>query len=162
MAAKKTARSSESVDWYLISIDRLKQIGLIVFLILLAAGSWWFVRRERGNPRTNAESAIADARQAINTLASSKDLPAHRTEFDRAQKKLDQASTAFGAGKYADAQAAAVESQTISRTAMSDNVEQEDDAHFISVEGAVQYQKSSASDWKRADLRSPLMNGDWV
>lgn len=162
MAAKKNAGSSESVDWYLISIERLKQIGLIAFLILLAAGVWWFVRHERGNPRTNAETAIADARQAINALASSKELAAHRTEFDRAQKKLDQATAAFSNAKYADAQAAAVESQTISRTAVSGTSDQENDAHFIAIEGDVQYQKSSSSDWKRADLRSPLINGDWV
>ncbi len=161
MAAKRNA-SSESIDWYLISIQRLKQIGLIAFLVLLAAGAWWFVRRERGNPRSNAESAIADARQAINALASSKELPAHRTEFDRAQKKLDQAAAAFSASKYSDAQAAAVESQTISRTAISGTADQDNDAHFITLEGDVQYQKSSSSDWKRADLRSPLMNGDWV
>ncbi len=161
MAAKKHS-SSESVDWYLISIDRLKQIGLIVFLILLALGIWWFLRHERGNPRTNAESAIADARQAINALAASKDLPSHRVEYDRAQKKLDQASTAFSGAKYAEAQASAVESQTISRTAMSGSSDEDTDAHFITIEGDVQYQKSSSSEWKRADLRSPLVNGDWV
>ncbi len=162
MAAKKTARSSENVDWDLISIERLKQIGLISFLVLLAAGGWWYVRRETGSPRTLAESAIADARQAINALASSKDLPAHRSEFDRAQKKLDQAAAAFSAAKYADAQAAAVESQTLSRTALSGSSDQDNDAHFITLEGDVQYQKSSSSEWRRADLRSALMNGDWV
>jgi hypothetical protein len=161
MAAKRRA-GSESVDWYLISIDRLKQIGLIVFLILLALGIWWYVRHQRGNPRTNAESAIADARQAINALAASKDLAAHRAEYDRAQKKLDQATAAFATVKYAEAQTAAVESQTISRTAMSGSSDSDTDAHFITVEGDVQFQKSSSSEWKRADLRSPLVNGDWL
>lgn len=161
MARKKNA-GAESVDWYLISIDRLKQIGLVVFLILLGLGVWWFARHSKGDPRTNAESAIADARQAINALAASKDLPSHRAEYDRAQKKLDQASGAFSAQKYAEAQAAAVESQTISRTAMSGSSDTDSDAHFITIEGDVQYQKSSSSEWKRADLRSPLVNGDWV
>jgi hypothetical protein len=161
MAAKRNS-SAQSVDWYLISIDRLKQIGLVVFLVLLALGIWWFLRHERGSPRSNAESAIADARQAINTLAASKDLTSHRPEYDRAQRKLDQASASFASAKYAEAQTVAVESQTISRTAMSGGTDEETDAHFITIEGDVQYQKSSSSEWKRADLRSPLVNGDWV
>src|ERR1043166_6424551 len=99
MAKKKKGNSSESIDWYLISIDRLKQIALVVFLILLGVGIWWYIQKERGDPRTNAESAINDARQALNTLASSKELNQHRGDFDKAQKKLDQASADFAAGK---------------------------------------------------------------
>ena len=71
--ARKNAASSDNIDWYLISIDRLKKIGLVVFLALLAGGIWFYVSHERGNPRTLAEGAIADARQALNSLASSKD-----------------------------------------------------------------------------------------
>src|SRR5437764_12140159 len=119
MAKKKRDRSNESIDWYLISIDRLKQIALVGFLLLLGAGIWWYVQREHGNPRSNAESAITDARQALNALAASKELSQHRGDFDRAQKKLDQASTDFAVNKYTEAQAEAVESQTISRTGMS-------------------------------------------
>src|SRR3954467_12224698 len=107
MAKKKKRDSSESIDWYLISIDRLKQIALVVFLLLLGAGIWWYVQRERGNPRTNAESAITDARQALNTLAASKELAQHRSEFDRAQKKLDQATADFASNKYPEAQSEA-------------------------------------------------------
>jgi glucodextranase-like protein len=160
--ARKNVANNESVDWYLISIDRLKKIGLVVFLALLAGGIWFYVSRERGNPRTTAEGAIADARQALNSLASSKDFNAHHAEFDRAQKKLDDASSLFGNKKYAEAQASAFESQTIARTAINGGGDQENDARFLTLEGDVEYQKGSTGDWLRADLRTPLVNGDWV
>src|SRR6266705_3515281 len=135
--------NNESIDWYLISIDRLKKIGLIVFLALLAGGIWFYVSRERGNPRTLAEAAMADGRQALNSLASSKDFNTHRAEFDRAQKKLDEASTFFGNKKYPEAQASAFESQTIARTAVSGGANEENDARFLTLEGDVEYQKGS-------------------
>jgi len=162
MAKKRSKTAGADVDWYLISIDRLKQVGLVVLILLLGAAGYFFWQKEKGNPRSNAESAIADARQALNALASSKDLNVHRTEFDRAQRKLEEANTFFGGTKYAEAQGAAVESQTISRTAMSGGADRENDAQFLNVEGDVKYQKGSSGDWKTADTRSPLFNGDWV
>lgn len=163
MAEKKKKKvAGTDIDWYLISIDRLKQIGLIVLIILLGGGAYFFYTKNKATPEANAKSAISEARQALNALAASTQLNAHRAEFDRAQKKLDEAGTHFNAGKYPEAQGAAVESQTISRTALSGNADRENDAQFLTVEGEVQFQKSSTSDWKRADVRTPLFNGDWV
>ena len=162
MAKKKKRDANESIDWYLISIDRLKQIALVVFLLLLGLGIWWYIQRERGNPRTNAESAITDARQALNTLAASKELAQHRGDFDRAQKKLDQASADFAASKYSEAQTEAVESQTISRTAISGGSGEENGAHFLTIEGSVEYSRGDTNDYKKADVRAGLLNGDWV
>jgi hypothetical protein len=161
--AKKRRAAGADVDWYLISIDRLKQVGLVVLILLLGTAGYWFWQKEKGNPRSNAESAISEARQALNALASSKDFSVHRTEFDRAQHKLDEANTLFGGAKFAEAQGAAVESQTISRTAISGGgADRENDAQFLNVEGDVKYQKGSSGDWKNADTRAPLFNGDWV
>src|SRR5688572_25360857 len=56
--AKSRKQSGIDVDWYLISIDRLKQIGLVVLLVLLAAAGWWSWHNQKGNPKSNAESAI--------------------------------------------------------------------------------------------------------
>ena len=162
MAKKKRAAGNESIDWYLISIDRLKQIALVLFLVLIGAGIWWYVQRERGNPRKNAETAISDARQALNSLASSKDLAQRRGDFDSAQKKLDEATAAFAASKYTEAQTAAVESQTISRTALSGSTGEENGAHFLSIEGNVEFSKGETNDFKKADPRTALLNGDWV
>src|SRR3954470_22524116 len=160
MAKKKKAPGA--VDWYLVSIDRLKQIGLVILLILLGVGGWWYFSNQKRNPRSAAEDAIAEARQALNTLAASKDFPSHRSDFDRAQHKLDEAGTLLGGGKYEDARNAAVESTTFSRAALSGKAGAENDAQFLTVEGDVQYQKAPANDWAPAETRTALFNGDWV
>lgn len=160
--AKKKRQSGADIDWYLISIDRLKQMGLVVLLLLLGGAGYWFWQNQKGNPKSNAESAIADARQAINALAASADFNAHRNEFNRAQRKLDEATTHLTAARFDEAREAAVESQTISRAALSGGTDLESDAQFITVEGDVKYQKGASSEWKDADPRLSLVNGDWV
>jgi hypothetical protein len=159
--AKKKKVAGADIDWYLVSIERLKQIGLVLLLLILGGAGWWYWSHQKANPRGAAEAAIADAREALNSLAASKDFSSHRSEFDRAQKRLDEANTLLGAGRFADSQSAAVESHTISRNALSGG-ERESDAQFLSIEGDVQYSKSSNSDWKRAEPRTALFNGDWV
>ncbi len=162
MATKKKKKAGIEIDWYLVSIDRIKQIGLVILLLLLGLGGWWYYANQRRNPRSSAESAISEARQALNSLAASKDFPSHHADFDRAQRKLDEAGTLLAAGKYPDAESAAVESQTFSRAALSGKGGAENDAQFLTVEGDVQYQKSPTTDWTSAETRTPLFNGDWV
>ena len=36
------------------------------------------------------------------------------------------------------------------------------DAKFLTIEGDVQIQKGSSGEWRKANSRDPLMNGDWV
>jgi hypothetical protein len=160
--APNDKRVGPTIDWYLVSVDRLKKIGLIILLVILALGGWWYFGNQKRNPRSAAEGAMAGARQALNTLAASKDFPSHRGDFDRAQRKLDEAGSLLGAGKYNEAEGAAVESQTFSRAALSGKAGAENDAQFLTVEGDVQYQKSPANDWSPAETRTPLFNGDWV
>jgi hypothetical protein len=160
MARKR--ETGADIDWYLISIDRLKQIGLVLLLVALGGAGWWFWRNQQTNPKTKAESAITDARQALNALAGSPDFNAHRNEFNRAQQKLDEATTHYSASRYEQAYNTAVESQTISRAAVSGAGDLESDAQFLTVEGDVKYQKGAAGEWRDADARTALVNGDWV
>lgn len=164
MATKKKKRkeTGADIDWYLISIDRLKQIGLVVVLLLLGAAGWWFWNNQKGNPKTNAESAIAEARQGLNRLAASDKFATHKTEFGRAQQKLDEAVKLLEGTKYAEARESAIESQTISASAMRGAGTAETDAQFISIEGNVSVQKGGSGEFKQADTRTPLINGDWV
>jgi hypothetical protein len=160
MARKR--ETGADIDWYLISIERLKQIGLVLLLLALAGAGWWLWRNQQGNPKTKAESAMADAKQSLNALAGSSDFNAHRNEFNRAQQKLDEAKTHYDAARYEQAHTVAVESQTISRAALSGGGDLESDAQFLTVEGDVKYQKGAAGEWKDADPRTALLNGDWV
>lgn len=162
MATKKKQSAAAEIDWYLISIDRLKQIGLVLLLLLLGGAGYWFWQNQKANPKANAESAIADARQALNALAASPQFSTRRNEFQRAQQKLEEANSLLAAAKFEEAQGAAVESSQISRIALSGGEDTENDARFLSVEGDVQFQKSASSDWREADTRTPLFNGDWV
>jgi hypothetical protein len=160
MARKRV--TGADIDWYLISIDRLKQIGLVVLLLALGGAGWWFWRSQQANPKEQAESAIASAKQALNALAASPDFDEHRSEFNRAQQTLDAASTHLKAARFEEAHTSAVESQTISRDALSGGSDLESDAQFLTVEGDVKYQKGAAGEWKDADPRTALVNGDWV
>jgi len=162
MAAKK-ARKSSNIDWYLISIARLKQVGVIIVLVLLGVGGYFFFKSQHKDPRQRAEAAISAAQASLDQLATSKDLKALRNEFDRGQAKITEAKTLMGGGKFAEAELAALESQAILNGALTRQPgEGDSDAQFLTVEGDVQYQKSGSSDWRRAGARVPLFNGDWV
>jgi hypothetical protein len=160
--AKKKKDVSGDIEWYLISIDRLKQIGLILVLLILGGAGYLFWSHRAENPRTAAESAIAAAHQSLNDLAASKDFNQHRNDFDRAQRKLDEAGTLLNTQHYTESESAAIESQTIAHLALNGGQSPDTDAQFITVEGEVSFQRASTSDWKHAEQRGGLFNGDWV
>jgi len=162
--ARAKRSTTDNIDWYLISVDRLKKIGIGVVVLLIALAAWFYFTRNAGDPRLQAESAISDAQTALNDLASSKEFATYRAEFDRGSAKLEEAKTFFGKNGFVEAESAAIESQTIVKTALSRTPgERESDAQFLTVEGDVQFQKNSnTSAWNRAEVRTPLANGDWV
>lgn len=161
--AKATRQTTADIDWYLISIDTLKKIGIAVAVALLLLGGYLYYDYRGNSPRHLAERAIEAAEAALNQLAASKDLSSFRGEFDRGNLKLTEARSHFSNKSYPEAEAAATESQTIITAALARIPgERDSDAQFLTVEGEVQYQRSGSSDWKKADPRGPLFNGDWV
>lgn len=160
---KRKKTQGADIDWYLISIDRLKKIGIAIFALLLLGAGYLFYASRSQTPKQRAESRIADARRALNDLAASTDFSSFRTEFDRGTVKLTEATELLKASRFKEAETAAIESQTIVKTALARLPGQsESDAQFLSVEGDVRYQKAASNDWNRADVRTPLLNGDWV
>lgn len=161
--AKRKKTQGVDIDWYLVSIDRLKKIGFALLVLVLVAAGWFYYVSHSQSPMQRAESRIADAEKALNDLAASPEFASFRTEFNRGNTKLKEARKLLGQSKYPEAESAAVESQTIVKAALARLPGQTDsDAQFLSVEGNVLYQKAASSEWNRADTRTPLLNGDWV
>lgn len=162
MARTKNASSSANVDWYLVSIERLKRIGLIALILLIAVGGYLYWNHRRQNPQVLAERAIHGAQVALDSLASSKEFNKFKTDYVQARDHLETAKGHFASGTWPDAQTEADKSLSIAQSALARLPGQkESDAQFLTVEGQVQYQKAGG-DWKTAEVRTPLFNGDWV
>ena len=162
MAKIKDALSNINLDWYLISVDTLKRLGLILLLIVGGVGGYLYYDYQQKSPRIRAEKAITTARESLETLASSKERNTFRLDYQRARTRLDEARRFLIIKKYPESESAAVESQTITQSALARIPGQkESDAQFLTVEGEVVYQKAGG-DWKSAEVRTPLFNGDWV
>ncbi|MGH9457862.1 MAG: FecR domain-containing protein [Thermoanaerobaculia bacterium] len=160
MARKQS--TTADIDWYLISIDRLKKIGIVIVFLLVAGGAawWWFAGQ---SPREQARRAIAEASSSLNELASVSDFAAVRADFDRGQGRLEQAKTSFATGEWPAAQDAAVDAANIATMALARIPGEGDyDAQFLTVEGDVQVQKGASGDWRKATARDTLFNGDWI
>lgn len=150
------------LDWYLISIDRLRLIAAILVLALVSAGVWYYVTRVRNDPANRARAAVSSAQESIRDLAASPGFESFRNEYERARRGLAQAQQLLAQSQWGPAESAANEARTLARTALARQQGASDaDAQFLSVEGDVQYQKSGG-EWRTADARTPLYNGDWV
>lgn len=161
MTSRKQHQAGADIDWYLISIDRLKQIIMLLVVAGVAAGGWFYYKSQQ-TPRQRAQRSIELAESSLNELAASPEFTNYRAEFDRAQEKVNEAKDFFGRSEFGQAETAAIESQTITRTALTGVGERESDAQFLTVEGTVDFQKGGSGDWKKADRNTPLFNGDWV
>jgi hypothetical protein len=161
MTSRKSSQSGADIDWYLISIDRLKQILLLLVVAGIAAGGWFYYRSLQ-TPKQRAQRSIDAAEVSLNELAASPELTNYRAEFERARTKVDEARNHFAREEFTQAENAAIESQAITRTALTGVGERESDAQFLTVEGTVDFQKGGSGDWKKADRNTPLYNGDWV
>jgi uncharacterized protein YpmB len=161
MSARKRAQSGADIDWYLISIDRLKQLIVLIVLVLVGVAGFLYYRSLQ-TPNQKAQKAIEAADSSLNELATRKDFSKYRNDFDRAKARVDQAKKLLAKGSPEEAEAAAIEAQAITRTALAGIGERESDAQFLTVEGQVEFQKGGSGDWKKADRNTPLFNGDWV
>lgn len=160
MASKQP--TSADIDWYLVSIDRLKKGGLIVLLLaLVGAGAWWWFAGQ--SPRERARRAINDASSTLNDLASVGDFASVQSDFNRGQARLQQARDLFSGSDFPSAESAARDAANIATLALA-RIPGEGayDAQFLTVEGEVEFQKGASGTWRRASARDVLFNGDWV
>lgn len=156
------AQDESTIEWYLISLDKLKRFGVV--LVVLAIGVGVFLYRDliTQSPKAQAAAAIEDAEQSLNELAASQDFQEFRAEFDEGQALLTTAQEQFNGGDYPSAAESARQSHSIVGAVLARvSGEKQAAAQFLNVEGTVEYQ-TEGGQFRRATARTKLKKGDWV
>lgn len=156
------AHDESTIDWYLISLDKLKTIGLVLLVIAIGVGGFLYRDLFVNSPKAKAASAIRDAEQSLNELAAAENLQEFRAEFDQGQGLLTRAQERFNRGEFAPSEQAALEAHSMVGAALARvSGEKQAAAQFLNVEGNVEYQ-AGGGEFRRATVRTKLKKGDWV
>lgn len=152
------------IDWYVISIDRLKQWALIVVIVIASSILTYFIySRTRRSPEEKARVEIANAEQLLSRASGSPGGGRPGSKLAQARDLLRGAQEAQDKTKWDEAFRLAVESQSYSRRAIGGSGSEESgDASFIFVEGDVSVQSAGRATFDAARQRQALFNGDFI
>lgn len=164
MSKGKPEQQATDLDWFVISIQKIRQWILILVLLLATAGISYFVySRTRLTPEQRAQSEITNARTLLARASTSRSATRPGSHIAQARDYLGRAETAFGARTFDDAFRLAVESQSYSRRALGGAGGNETgDASLIFVEGDVSLQSAGRSTFDPARQRQALFDGDFI
>jgi hypothetical protein len=152
------------IDWFVIPIERIRQLSLLVLVILVAGGGGYFLyTRSRRTPEQKARAEIATASQLLDRASTSQGAARPGSHVAQARDALRSAEISFSGRRYDEAFRSAVESQSYSRRALGGaGTEETGDASFISIEGDVSLQSAGRSTFEPARQRQALFDGDFV
>jgi hypothetical protein len=165
MAKRKPGQPvGTDIDWFVIPIQRIRQIGLVLLVLAIAAAIGWFLyTRSRRTPEEKARGEIASASQLLTRATAASGSPRPGSYVAQARDALRTAQDAYASRRFEEAFRQAVESQSYSRRALGGaGTEETGDASFISVEGDVSLQSAGRSTFEPARQRQALFDGDFV
>jgi hypothetical protein len=164
MSKGKSEQQATDLDWFVISIQKIRQWILILVLLLATAGISYFVyTRTRLSPEQRAQTEISNARTLLARASTSGSATRPGSHIAQARDYLARAETAFTGKTFEDAFRLAVESQSYSRRALGGaGGEETGDASLIFVEGDVSLQSAGRSTFDPARQRQALFDGDFI
>jgi len=165
LAKRKSGQPVGSdIDWFVIPIERIRQAGVVLAIVLVAGGAGYFLYiRSRRSPEEKARVEIASATTLLARATTASGPARPGSHIAQARDALRSAETAFSGRRFAEAFRMAVESQSYSRRALGGaGTEETGDASFISFEGDVSLQSAGRSTFEPARQRQPLFDGDFI
>jgi glucodextranase-like protein/FecR-like protein len=152
------------IDWYVISIERLKHWALILVIVVTGSVLAYFIySRTRRSPEERAKVEVANAQQLLGRASGAPGSARPGSNLAQARDLLRTAQEAQGQSKWDEAFRLAVESQSYSRRAIGGSgTEESGDASFIFVEGDVSVQSAGRASFDAARQRQALYDGDFI
>ncbi|HEX2254796.1 MAG TPA: FecR domain-containing protein [Thermoanaerobaculia bacterium] len=158
--------SKRGVGWYSVSLDTLRGWGILLGVLVLALlvfvgyryGERWALERQAGR-------AIAESRQMIERLeARPADVAALAQELATGRNLLGEAQEAYDVGSFRRAAELGRRSRRVLAALLAhlDRRGSDEEAHFLSVQGEVEYRSAGATEWRAAGNRVSLHRGDLV
>lgn len=152
------------LDWFVIPIQRIRQWGIILILLLVAGGvGYTLYARSRRTPQDRAKAEIAEAQTQLAKATKAAGAVRPGSNVAQARDFLRDASESYESAHYDEAFRLAVESESYSRRSLGGSgAGEQGDASFIFVEGEVTLQRAGRSTFEPARQRQPLFDGDFV
>jgi hypothetical protein len=162
--AQKADRQGK--DWYSVSVDTLKNGGLLLLILVLVAGGVLMYRRyDRSSAQSEARVVIAQAEALRHQLSTEKRVASSfASEFESARQSLEEARTRLSAQNFTGARTSGRHSLGVLQSiadalALSGGAGQ---AQFASLQGEVEYRRGDGGEWQEARSRVQLQSGDAV
>jgi hypothetical protein len=165
MPKRKSDRPVGSdIDWFVIPIERIRQAGFVLAVLLVAGAVGYFLySRSRRTPEEKARVEIASATSLLARANAAAGAPRPGSHIAQAREALRSSEVSFASRRFDEAFRLAVESQSYSRRALGGaGTEETGDASFISIEGDVALQSAGRSVFEPARQRQALFDGDFV
>ncbi len=152
------------LDWFVIPIQRIRQWGIVILLLLVAGAiGYTLYARGRRSPQERAKAEIAEAQALLAKATKAAGSIRPGSNLAQARDFLRDASESYGSNHFDEAFRLAVESESYSRRSLGGSASGEQgDASFIFVEGEVTLQRAGRSTFEPARQRQPLFDGDFV
>ncbi|MEA2599751.1 MAG: hypothetical protein QOF89_743 [Acidobacteriota bacterium] len=158
-------RKAAGKDWYSVSVETLRSWGLLlVILVVVVAGFFAYRIWDRASVEREAAKVIQESAQLLERLRTEKKVANFTTEYGTARASYGEAQTRFAGRDFHGA----LESGQRCRTMLLSILDAlalrsgSGQAHFIQVEGDVEYRRGEAGDWQEAHSRVHLQPGDYV
>ncbi len=160
------AANSPRKDWYSVSVDTLRGMGLLVLVVVaLGLGFLGYKAWESRSLEREAGQVIEEVRGLLQRLRGEERTGAgYKTELEAAWQSFQDAKTAYGRTDFRRA----LESGRRSRNVLLSILEalqlpeSAGQAQFISIQGEVLFRRGDGGDWKEARSRAALKPGDYV
>jgi hypothetical protein len=163
---KRSFIDKKTRDWYSVSVDTLRAWGAVLGLAALLAGGFFGYRYwERHELERRAGVVIGEARILVSRLQGTEILADFESQYQAAAESLKSASTAFGRGEFERAYEHGRRSHELLESilaAIGGERPGVGQAHFISVQGRVEYRRGDGGSWQDARSRVVLYTGDHV